>query len=182
MALRRHWPPRHRWAAALLLLVIAQGASRPACAQAAAGEAELKAQVLLRVLLFVRWPADRLPDGAPMDFCVFDDTPQSQAFQVLGGQMVNGHPVRVRRLAVEQMAACHGAYVGQQAAPVLAWPHRRGVLLAGDQLGLVDEGVMLNLHAAGGRVLFDIGLASARRQELDVAVKLLRLARYVKEQ
>lgn len=150
-------------------------------AEEATTELALRAQIIHRVLLFVRWPADRLATGSPLELCLVDDSPQAMALQSLAGQEVNGHTLQVRKSATDQIGRCHVVYVSGQAARVLAVTPRRGVLTVGDQFGLIDEGVMLNLQSGKEKLVFDIGLASARAQDLDIATKLLRLARYVKD-
>lgn len=146
----------------------------------ASSEPDVKAQIVYRVLLFVTWPPERLPAGQPLELCFFDDDALSDALGRLNGQPVHGRALRVRKVALEHAAACHAVYVGRRADVAVAQA-RAAVLLVGDSLGLVDQGVMLNLQTEGGRVAFDVGLSAARRAGLQFSAKLLRLARYVKD-
>nr|WP_297357506.1 YfiR family protein [uncultured Caldimonas sp.] len=162
-----------------LLLALA---CRLAAAQSQpAGEPDVKAQIVYRVLLFVTWPPERLPASQPLDLCFFDDDPLSDALARLSGQPVHGRALRVRKVALEHVANCHAVYVGRRAEAAVTQSHSRAVLLVGDNLGLVEQGVMLNLQTEGGRVGFDVGLSAARRAGLQFSAKLLRLARYVKD-
>ena len=151
-----------------------------ACAQNS-HEPDVKARIVYRVLLFVSWPSQRLPAGQPFDLCHFRDDALSAALLRLAGQSVHGHALQVRKVTPSQIASCHAVYIGEQAPAALAAAAQpdAGVLLIGDRLGLIEQGVMLNLHTDGGRVAFDIGLAAARRAGLQFSAKLLRLARFV---
>ena len=154
----------------------------PARAQTAS-EPDVKAQIVYRVLLFVTWPPPRLQTAQPFDLCYFEDDALSAALLRLAGQSVHGHALRVRKVPPLQAASCHAVYVGEQAAVAVAAATKpdAGVLLFGDRLGLIEQGVMLNLQTDGGRVAFDIGLTAARRAGLQFSAKLLRLARFVKD-
>lgn len=156
-------------------------ACHPAGAQTASSEPDVKAQIVYRVLLFVSWPPQRLPAAQPFDLCYFDDDAFSAALLRLAGQSVHGRALRVRKVLPQQASQCHAAYVGVQAPAAVAAQGGAAVLLVGDRLGLIEEGVMLNLQTDGGRVAFDIGLSAARRAGLQFSAKLLRLARFVKD-
>ncbi|MCW7536639.1 YfiR family protein [Aquabacterium sp. A7-Y] len=163
-----------------LTLLLAVAGSGTACAQPVA-ESDMKAQIVFRVLLFVQWPRERLPAGQPLDLCLFDEDATGTALSRLAGQQVQGHRLRVRKAAPDQSGGCHIAYVGARTPAAVPVAHHPGVLFVGDRLGLVEQGVMLNLQVDSGRITFDIGLAAARRAGLEISAKLLRLARFVKD-
>lgn len=167
--------------ALLVLGLLLAMACRPAGAQAAS-EPELKAQIVYRVLLFVTWPPQRMQAAQPFELCYFDDDPLSAALLGLKGQPVHGRALRVRKVLPGQAGQCHAAYVGERALEAVAGSGGSAVLLVGDRLGLIEQGIMLNLQTVEGRVAFDVGLASARRRGLEFSAKLLRLARYVKDE
>jgi hypothetical protein len=175
---RAHW----RGVAAACVLAAAAGLARPGWAQERAhGEPELKAQIVFRALLFVQWPAQAAADRL-LRFCVFDESPLALALRDFDGRRVNDRVFQWRRAAASEAAGCHAAYAG--GAPGLAALARTdgpGVFWIGDELGLLERGVMLNLQVEGGRIVFDVGLATLRRAGLDISAKVLRLARYVKE-
>lgn len=172
---------RLRWRAWVWLLALATGWAGPAHAQRQ--EQDVKAQVLFQVMLFVQWGgrAASAPD-ATFNFCVQDDSAFSQAMRVFEGRRINDRVFAWRRIGADQWAGCQAVYLGQAAA---ASPERRpdvrGVLLVGDELGLIERGAMVNMQVEGGKVVFDIGLDALRRSGLDISAKVLRLARYVKE-
>jgi hypothetical protein len=134
--------------------------------------------VLSRVLLFVRWPGE---DGMPLPLCVVGDSPLGAALARLDGQPVNDRRLQVRRARAEQLADCRIVYFAP--AEVAALPSLRGkpVLTVTDTQGQLERGAILSLRLDGTRVGFDVGLGSARAAGLEISAKLLRLARFVKE-
>lgn len=166
-----------RISAVLLLLL-----SPHAMAQMQAPEPELKAAILVNMLLFIDWPAqaaDRL------QLCYLGDSAVATALIQLDGKPVRGKPLRVLRVDAEHAAGCHALYFSAKdddtlarSAPLL---RHAGILLAGDSPGYLQRGAMLNLELVAGRVAFDIDLRSARQAGLSVSSKVLRLARRVVE-
>jgi len=150
-----------------------------AIAQQALPESDLKAQIMVRALLFVEWPADAPAPGQPLVVCVADAHPASAALERLAGQSINGRQLLVRRTTVAGLAACQVAVVGPAMLAALKSP-MRGVLLVCDTPGALDAGAMLNLQADQDRVVFDVNLSATRQAGMDISTRLLRLARYVR--
>lgn len=173
---------RCRGLAAAWMLTALAGIAQPVWAQERArSEPELKAQIVFRALLFVQWPRAVAADG-PLRFCVFDESPLALALRDFDGRRVNDRVFQWRRVGTEQAAGCLAAYAGgMPGTAALGRSDAHGIFWVGDELGLLERGVMLNLQVDGGRIVFDIGLAALRREGLDISAKVLRLARYVKE-
>lgn len=148
-------------------------------AQAPMREADLKAEVLLRVLLFVQWPQDRANPAQTLELCVLEDDALGASLLKQPQRQVGTRSVRVRRASPARLDGCHVAYVGESLPRT---PPSQPVLLVSDRFGMVNKGVMVNLHTDGGAPGFDIGLGAARQAGLDFSAKLLRLARYVKDE
>jgi hypothetical protein len=160
------------WWLAVGLLLVMPGEAQPL------PEPELKAQIVLRALVYVDWPAAALGASQPLQLCLARGGELADALARQAGQRVNGHPLVVRRAAPDALQGCHAIYVGPTGgvAPV---PQ---ALLIGDGYGLTEQQVMLNLQVAQGRVVFDINLPAARRAGLDISTRLLRLARFVRQE
>jgi hypothetical protein len=142
-------------------------------------EDDLKAQVVLRALLFFEWPAGVLEAAQPMLLCLAAPGPFAVALERLRGEMINGHPLDVRRAAAGELRPCHVAYVGP--VEIEAPGRSRWTVLLGDAHGLLERGAMLNLQVDQNRVVFDINLAAARQAGVEISARLLRLARYVRQ-
>jgi hypothetical protein len=162
---------RSSWALVLSLLSLASPAQPLA-------EAELKAQILWRALQFVEWPAEVAP-AQPLQLCLLAQGPLAEALREWAQRLLNGRRLELRRVASAGSATgCHILYVGADGV-VPAQPPR-GLLWVGDDMGLTERGVMINLQPQQGRIVFDVDLQSARRAGLDINARLLRLARYVR--
>lgn len=166
---------------ALLLLAL----TLLAHAQRQASEPDLKAAILVNMLLFVDWPtpAGRVPDR--LTVCYLAAGPVAAALEQLGGKLLKGRPLQVMRADAAALEECHVLYLSP--TDVMGLPRiasslsASGILLVGDSPGYLQRGVMLNLEIDGGRVVFDINLRSARQAGLTVSSKVLRLARHVTE-
>lgn len=154
-------------------------------AQRQAPEPELKAAILANMLLFVDWPTQGAQSPQRLTLCYLDAGPVSSALARLDGMQLKGKPLQVLHVDVAAVGGCHALYVSPAEAAdvprVVSSARASGVLLMGDSPGYLQRGVMLNLELAGGRVVFDIDLRSARQAGLVVSSKALRLARQVLE-
>jgi hypothetical protein len=161
--------------ACLVALVPSSGAAAPADVE------ELKAQVVARVLLFVRWPGDDVTAHRDLHLCLLGESPFTTALQALDSQPVNDRKLLVRRATVNQLADCQVVYIPAAQAAMLAQLRTLPVVTLGDTQGLLERGAVFNLHIDGTRVGFDVGLGRARGASIEISAKLLRLARFVKE-
>ncbi len=171
------------WRTLLALLLLAL--TPLAHAQRQAPEPELKAAILVNMLLFVDWPppGGRSPDR--LTVCYLAASPVATALAQLGGKLLKGRPLQVVRADAATLGECQVLYLSPTDATGLPRPASSqpasGMLLVGDSPGYLQRGVMLNLEIEGGRVVFDIDLRSARLAGLTVSSKVLRLARHVTE-
>ena len=162
----------------VLLSALLNGLLMAAPVQAQAVSApQLKAQVLLKALRFIEWPADALAEQQPLQLCLPEEGELARELATLNGQHVNRHALQVRLLRQRHLAGCHLALVG----PEGAWTGAGATLLITETAGLLERGAMLNLQVEDGRVVFDIELDAARRAGLEFSARLLRLARFVKK-
>jgi hypothetical protein len=164
----------------LLLATLAQGQ-----AQRQAPEPELKAAILVNLLLFVDWKSQGMQPKDRFTACYLEAGPVAAALTGFEGRQLKGKPLRVVRVEPGQVGGCHLLYLSPAAsmhlpriAPLL---RDSGILLAGDATGYLQRGVMLNLDLEEGRIVFDIDLQAVRQAGLALSSKVLRLARQVKE-
>lgn len=166
--------------AGVCALVIPLGSQAQTPARAETVE-DLKAQVLLRILMFVRWPDEQATGSRPLRVCIAGESALAKALLSLEGRSVNNHPMTIQRVRADQLGGCQVAYVA--GADTATWTAPRGqpVLLIGDVQGALERGAMLNLRLDGTHVVFDVGLGSARAAGIEISAKVLRMARFVKE-
>lgn len=161
----------------VLALVLAGAAA--AGVRANMPEHELKAQIVLRTLMFAQWPASVLRPQEALVVCAADDHPMTPLIARQEGQLINGHRLQLRRMGADPGRQCHVALVGPGRKALDSVQRRHGLLLVGDLLGGLGDGVMLNVQIELGRVVFDVNLKAAREDGLDFDARLLRLARFV---
>jgi hypothetical protein len=156
-----------------------------AAAQRQAGEAELKAAIIVNLLSFVDWPPLGTQGGDRLILCHLDDAPVVAALALLEGRPVRNRPLRVQRVDGSELSRCHALYIDADHDPrPLALALQQGgssVLLIGDAPGHLARGAAINLEADGSRVAFDVDLRAARLLGLAISSKALRLARTVRE-
>lgn len=158
----------------------------------AADEAALKAAIVYNLLQFVQWPAEleTLPAGSMMGLCADRQGPLWQQLQTLQGRVLRQWRVDVREapnsstdlsrqcqvwvLEPRRSGAAQGGAVARAASG-------KPVLTVGDGERAEEEGVVVGLTQANGRIVFDVDLVFARANQLHISAKVLRLARGVRE-
>ena len=162
----------------LMLATLAQGQ-----AQRQAPEPELKAAILVNLLLFVDWKRQGAQPEDWLTACYLETNPVTAALIQFDGRQLRGKPLRVVRVEPGQVRGCHLLYISQAASGhlprIVPLLRDSGVLLAGDSAGYLQSGVMLNLATEDGRIVFDIDLQAVRQAGLVLSSKVLRLARQV---
>ena len=164
-------------AAALALGLAAAALGQPR----AAGEAELKAAFAYRIALFVEWPAESLPAGAPFQICsAGNDAAWTAAFATLDGKKVQGRPLAPLRAVLrdDELRGCQLLFVpqreGRKAPPAAA-----GLLSIGESEGFAAAGGVVGFVREGTQLRFDINRDAAARAQLRLSAELLKVARGV---
>jgi len=168
-----------------VLLLLWLALSPLAQAQPQAPEAELKAAILVNMLLFVDWPTQASQPTDRLTLCYLETGPVATVLNQLNGKILKGKPLQVQQVTATSAAGCHALYLspGDNAAltRVVTSFRTSGVLFIGDSPGYLQRGVMINLEVDNGHMVFDIDLRSARQAGLTMSSKALRLARKVVE-
>ena len=174
---------RPEWILVLALTPVLWGAE----GNVALSEQELKAAALNQVVHFVRWPAESFPQpDSPLFIGIFGEDPFGNLIDELAaGQVASGHPVKVVRCFTPEAAeACHVVYVAdakqRSAARLIRTLESRSILtLSGDETFL-ERGGMICLSVRSNRIRILVNLEAAKRANVTLSSKLLRLAEIVK--
>lgn len=163
-------------------LYAASVSPRAAALSSRASEHEVKASFLFNFIKFTAWPTDVLPAGAPLDVCVFGESPVATPLEGFRGRMVDGHAVTVKRVIdPSDLQFCHLVFVGeverQRATIALDAIKQRPALTVGEHADFLQRGGMINFVAEDNRLRFDINQAAAQRVNVKISAHLLRLAR-----
>jgi hypothetical protein len=158
-----------------LLLSGAPGRAQPS-------ENAMKAAFLARFARYVTWPPPSSPRaGAPFQLCVVGRDPFGPMLeQAASSELIDGHPMTVRRMtAADRAAGCQIAFVAGAAAQETA---RMLLALRGQAILTVTDGRagpqrgMIHFTIVGGRVRFFIDDAEAAGRGLSISSRLLALA------
>ena len=156
----------------------------PALAQTQAAEPDLKAAIILNMLLFVDWPALNARPTDQLTVCYQGSGAVATALVKLDGKTVKGKTLKVVPLGSANAAECLALYITPGTTAIEKILSQFGslpTLITSDSPDYFQHGVMLNLELVGGRIVFDIDLRSAQKAGLQVSSKALHLARQVIE-
>lgn len=150
-----------------------------------AGEYQVKAAFLLNFANFVQWPAGALAEDT-FTIGILGQDPFDSAIDSLWGKTVKGRRVVVRRYddpedARQADILFISASEKRALLYILKTLRGRSVLTVGDSKGFGQSGVMINMLLLRKRVGFEINLAAAHREGLQVSSHLLKLAQEVIE-
>lgn len=170
------------WALLLVCAVAPCGAE----GKAGLSEQELKAAALNQVVHFARWPSGAFLDSeSPLTIGIFGADPFGALIdELVSGEVVSGHPVKiVRCFTPEAAAACHVVYVSdpehRSVDRLLRALGERNVLTVGDDEEFVERGGTISLAVRNSRIRILVNLDAAKRSNVTLSSKLLRLAEIV---
>jgi hypothetical protein len=151
----------------------------------AAPEAELKAAIMINMLLFIDWPTQTGTISNQLRICYLDNNAVASALTRADGKKIRNRTVRVQQKNLAGLHNCDAVYLAPENAAqfpgILSTLGELPVLLIGDSPAYFRRGVMLNLDRSADRIVFDFDLRATRKAGLQVSSKALRLARQVLE-
>lgn len=156
-------------------------------AEPAPREHDLKAVFLLNFTQFVEWPAGTFAaTNSPIVVGILGDDPFGPALdQAAAGDQPQGRPLiilRGRRL--EDVAGCHLLFISKsenaRVGQILRALQNKPVLTVGETEACRQAGGIITFVIQDNRVNFDIDDAIARRRQLLLSAKLLKVARHVR--
>lgn len=150
-------------------------------------EARVKAAFLFNFAKFVSWPPAKLDNPAQaIVFCVLDRDPIATALETtLAGKMLESHPLAVHRLLRgEEFHNCHIAYLGALEGARL--PAALDLLAADGALSVYEgedhlRGGVVRFYLEERKVRFEVNVAAAEREGLQLSSQLLSVARVVRD-
>jgi len=150
-------------------------------------ETEVKAAFLYHFVSYVEWPARAFDiPSAPFVIGVLGKSPVLEALrEAVRGKSVQGRALVVRQVSVgQELRQCHLLFIpaseAKQLPRVLEVLGDAPVLLVGESEGFAQRGGIINFFLEQNKVRFEINPDAARRINLNLSSKLLRLARVVK--
>lgn len=178
-------PAFRQWLRALVLLMTVLSVPTAGESLHEVSERQLKAEMIVRMLRLVAWPA---AGSAPsLALTVIGDDALADALKAASaGQRVDGRPLVVAQvptlaqlpvapppivvLAASQRGSAHALSRSLEQKPVLT---------IGEGEGMGRAGLVIGVYVDGDRIRFDANTGAASRAGLSLSSHLLRLARIV---
>ncbi len=175
---------RH-WMAALAIL---WGWCAPMAVEsvyAAPVEYEVKAAFVHNFAKFIEWPEHAFDRAdSPLRIGILGEGPIDEPLMNLNGKEVQNRSLEVTRAGnTKNLRQYHIIFVNPsekgRTRSLLRKLKGTGILTIGDLDGFAEQGGAFNFYLEEGKVRFEINDCAARRENLKVSSKLLRLARIV---
>ncbi len=155
-----------------------------ATAEAQAGEYEIKAAMIYRLLKFVYWPDETVaaPPRRSLRLCILGQDPFGDAMDRVEGREVRRMSVKVERYDHGELVSddCQVLYIShsldENLGEVLASFREQPILTVGDSSRFARRGGIVELTTIERRIGFTINQAAAVERGLQIAAPLLSLA------
>ena len=144
--------------------------------------AELETAFVYNFLKFVTWPDN---EDNEFLFCVVGKTDLLPYLLDLDGQPLNGKTLKVKKVKLKkaQLIECKAIFVGKlkksDREKLFAKIAQEPILTISDEPGFVEQGGIIELFLKQDRFRFKVNLSVARKVNLFISSRLLRLAEEV---
>ncbi len=152
-------------------------------------EQELKAAALSQVVHFVRWPASSfLESSTPLVIGIYGPDPFGGVLDdLVRGENVSGHPLQlVHCFTPEAAENCHAVFISasnlRSADRLVHELSTRSILTVTDGQAVESFGAVIAFTVENHRIHIAANLEAARKANLTLSSKLLRLAEIRKGQ
>jgi hypothetical protein len=168
----------------LVLLVLLTAGGPPLPAQTAIfKEYQVKAVFLLNFAQFVQWPPAAFTSaGEPFRIGVLGEDPFGSFLdETVSGEKVEGHPLVIQRCgSAGDAKGCQILFISRSESgrmeDILAGLKDKSILTVGDTEGFIKNGGVIRFVMEENKVHFRINLEAAKRVNLAISSKVLRLA------
>jgi hypothetical protein len=179
--------PRKGPGAGLILTIALALAARPSPARAEISkEYQVKAVFLFNFAQFVQWPPTAFTRAEePFRIGILGEDPFGTYLdQTVQGEKVDGHPLVIKRCASAADAKdCKIVFVSRsemgQVEAIIDELKGRNILTVGDAEGFIRKGGIMRFVMDNNKVHLRISLNAAKRSDLTISSKVLRLAEIV---
>ena len=171
-----------RWLCLALIVMPVMAAT----AESSASEYAVKAAMIYKITKFVSWPEDAfIRKDSPLNICMADKSPFTEAMASLKGRKVNSHKVEI--ITFKEFSAvqvhCQVLVVSHKKArqvdAMIAGIGTRPILTIGDSEGFAEQGGIVGLQQEQNRIGFAINVEASERVGLQISAQLLQLATIV---
>jgi hypothetical protein len=153
---------------------------------AVAREYQVKAVFLFNFVQFVTWPAAAFPDPQwPITIGILGNDPFGPFLEAaVQGEVIDGRSLTVKRFQqIEEVSGSHMLFVSKSESgrlgQILAAVQGKSILTVGETAAFARQGGIINFITVDSKVRYEINVEAAKRANLDISSKLLRLAKIV---
>ncbi|RJQ14698.1 MAG: YfiR family protein [Nitrospiraceae bacterium] len=148
------------------------------------GEYQVKAAFLYNFLKFIEWPEGPVKTADAVTLCILGEDPFGRDIDIIRGKAVRDRVLSVRNIgSVQEAGECRILFISpserKNIAHILEKARGSGVVTIGDTEGFAQQGVIINFFLENDRVRFEINIEAAKKADLQISSKLLKLARIV---
>jgi hypothetical protein len=167
-------------------LIGVAGSARLARADGPSLEARIHAAFVLNFIQFIEWPENAFSKPAdPIIIALLPSDPIEGALATaIDGTTIKGRKLMIVHVSADQpIPACHVLIVGSEnpaeAAAMIKSVAGQSIVTIGDCDDFTDAGGTIRFYTENQKERFEINLASAKRANVQVSAKLLKLAKIV---
>ena len=169
-------------------------------------EHQIKAAFLYNFINFVDWPKEKMPDNnEPITIGIIGNKDFIKAFDPIKDKKIRGKNIVIkyfkdlkelkksesgndsrRKQTIELLKKCHIVFLCthnskpiDNSAEIIHALKNSPVLTVGEQAGFLENGSNINFSVEKKKIRFEINLDSAKRNNLKIRSRLLKLARRV---
>ncbi len=149
-------------------------------------EYQVKAIFLYNFAQFVTWPGAAFPErNTPITIGILGYDPFGPYLEeAVRGEVIDGRSLTVKRFKrVEEVSDSHILFVSKsergRLGQILAAVRGKSILTVGETEAFARQGGIINFITVDNKVRYEINVDAAKRADLDISSKLLRLAKIV---
>ena len=141
-------------------------------------EYRLKVAFLYNFAVYTEWPD---PHNKVLNLCIHGEDPFGENLQHIRHKKVNEHELLIRHTEnIEDLPSCQIIFITRSAvnnlSDIINLLNGKPILTIADTPGSSQQGVVLNMIVKEGRVIFEVNIASAKKNGLKLSSQLLRFA------
>ena len=154
-------------------------------AEAASVEHKVKAAFVLNFAKFIEWQEGSFENpNASIRLGILGEGPIDEPLLDLNGSEVQGRRLNISKITgFKDIRKYNIIFINPSEKgrnkTLLKALEGSGILVIGDSAGFAEQGGTINFYLDGGKVRFEINNCAARRENIRISSKLLRLARVV---
>jgi hypothetical protein len=151
-----------------------------------AQEYQVKAIFLFNFVQFVTWPAATFSNPhMPITIGILGDDPFGPFLEeAVRGEVIDGRSLTIKRFrGINEASDSHVLFVSKSETgrlrQILAALQGMSILTVGETEAFARQGGIINFITVDNKVRYEINVAAARRANLDISSKVLRLAKII---